>query len=104
MPLLLLLGVLDFLAGLSLAVSGIVPMHASAFVLWVGVLVLLKGVYSYLAAVMNDFWFDVLGIIDIIVGIMMFSVYFGLVFPLFFWIGLVLILKAFWSVGVFLIR
>ena len=104
MALLLLLGILDLLAGAALAVSGLVPMQASSFVLWVGIFVLLKGVYSYLAAVLNEFWFDILGIIDIIVGILLFSVYFGIVFPLFFWIGLLLILKAFWSIGVFLIN
>ena len=104
MAVLLLLGILDLLAGVALAVSGLVPMHASTFVLWVGILVLLKGIYSYLAAAVNDFWFDILGIIDIIVGILLFVVYFGLVFPFFFWIGLLLILKAFWSIGVFLIN
>jgi hypothetical protein len=103
MAVLLVLGVLDLLAGVALAVSGLVPMQASVFVLWIGILVLLKGLYSYLAAALNDFWFDVLGIMDIAVGVLLFLVYSGLVFPFFFWIGLALILKALWSIGVFII-
>ena len=104
MVMLLLLGVLDMLAGIALAVSGLVPMQASAFVLWIGILVALKGIFSYISAALNDFWFDILGIIDIAVGILLFSVYFGVVFGFFFWIGLILVIKAFWSIGVFMIN
>ncbi|MCD6478178.1 MAG: hypothetical protein J7K87_04200 [Candidatus Aenigmarchaeota archaeon] len=86
--LLLILGVIDILAGLCL----LYPSLFSFMIFYVGIIVLLKGLMSFLSSVLNNYWFDWMGIVDIIVGV---ALLIGLRIP---HLWLVPILKGLYSV------
>jgi hypothetical protein len=104
MPLLLILGVLDLIAGAALAISGFVPLTAVGLVLAIGIILTLKGVVSYLAAAGNGFYFDILGILDMIAGVFLILAFYGTALGFFVWFGIAMILKALWSIAMFMVR
>lgn len=104
MPLLLILGILDLIAGASLAIAGFVPLTAAGLILAIGIIVAIKGAISYLAAAGNGFYFDLLGILDVIAGIFLVMAFYGTVMGFFVWFGIAMILKALWSIFIFFIR
>jgi hypothetical protein len=104
MPLLLILGVLDLIAGAALAISGFVPLTAVGLILGIGIIVTLKGVISYIAAAGNGFYFDLLGILDVISGVFLILAFYGAALGFFVWFGIAMILKAMWSIVMFMVR
>jgi hypothetical protein len=104
MPLLLILGILDLIAGAALAISGFVPLTAVGLILGIGIIVTLKGVISYLAAAGNGFYFDLLGILDMISGVFLILAFYGTSMGFFLWFGVAMILKALWSIAMFMVR
>ncbi len=66
MVFLIILGIIDILAGLAFASFELFP---QSIIYFLGILMLLKGLYSYITALMGGFPFDLLGLIDIFAGI-----------------------------------
>ena len=104
MPLLLILGVLDLIAGAALALSGFVPLTAIGLIFAVGIIVTIKGAISYLAAAGAGFYFDFLGILDVLSGIFLILAFYGVGLGFAVWFGLAMILKALWSIAMFMVR
>jgi hypothetical protein len=95
--LLVILGVLDVLGGILLAISGFIPYEGSGFILTLGAVFVLKGIISYLAAAAKGFLFDLLGILDLIAGIMLILATYGFVVFFFPYVGILLIIKGAYS-------
>ncbi|MEM7815856.1 MAG: hypothetical protein QXN71_01920 [Candidatus Aenigmatarchaeota archaeon] len=104
MPFLLILGILDLIAGISLAISGFVPLTAVSLILGIGIILTFKGIISYLLAAGNGFYFDILGILDIISGIFLIIAFYGTALGFAVWFGVAMILKALWSILMFIVR
>jgi hypothetical protein len=104
MPLLLILGILDLIVGATLAISGFIPLTASGIIFSIGIIVALKGMLSYLMAAGNGFYFDFLGILDMLSGIFLILAFYGIVLGFFVWFGVAMILKALWSIVMFMVR
>ena len=104
MPLLLILGILDLIVGAALAISGFVPLTAVGLILGIGIIVALKGVISYLAAAGSGFYFDLLGILDMLSGVFLILAFYGTALGFFVWFGIAMILKAMWSIVMFMVR
>ncbi|MCX6814546.1 MAG: hypothetical protein NTY20_02780 [Candidatus Aenigmarchaeota archaeon] len=104
MPLLLILGILDLIAGTALAISGFVPLTAAGLIFAIGIIVTIKGVISYMMAAGNGFYFDLLGILDMLSGIFLILAFYGTALGFFVWFGVAMILKALWSIVMFMVR
>ena len=104
MPLLLILGILDLIAGAALAISGFVPLTAIGLIFAVGIIVTIKGVLSYLMAAGAGFYFDVLGILDLVSGVFLLLSFYGVAWGVFLWFGVAMMLKALWSIAMFMVR
>lgn len=104
MPLLLILGILDLVVGAALAISAFIPLTASGIIFAIGIIVTLKGIFSYLMAAGSGFYFDFLGILDMLSGIFLILAFYGTVLGFFVWFGVAMILKALWSIVMFMVR
>lgn len=104
MPLLLILGILDLIAGAALAISGFMPLTAVGLIFAIGIIITLKGVISYLAAAGSGFYFDLLGILDMVSGVFLILAFYGTALGFFIWFGIAMILKALWSIVMFMVR
>jgi hypothetical protein len=104
MPLLLILGIFDLIVGAALTVSGFVPLTASGIIFAIGIIVALKGALSYLMAAGSGFYFDFLGILDMLSGIFLILAVYGTVLGFFVWFGVAMILKALWSIVMFMVK
>jgi len=62
---LFILGLLDLVAGLVI----IFPDFLSFVAFYIGIIILLKGIFSFGTAALNNHWLDWMGAIDIITGI-----------------------------------
>ena len=83
MVFLILLGVVDVIAALIFLSNGLFPAGIVCYVAWI---MLLKGLYSFLTALLSGFPYDILGLIDIVAGLaLMFSLPFSIL-----WIPLIL--------------
>lgn len=92
-----LLGILDIILGAALAASTFADLSGSGWILAFGIIAILKGIYSVLTAAGAGFFLDVLGWLDLIVGILLLLVNWGIVFPFFVYVGILLILKGLYS-------
>lgn len=101
---LLMLGILDLIAGAALALSGFFPLTAAGLILAIGIIVTIKGAISFLGAAGSGFYFDILGILDIISGIFLIMAFYGTAMGFFVWFGLAMILKALWSIMMFMVK
>jgi len=104
MPVLLMLGVFDMMVGTVLVLSPFVSLEGNGFVLALGAIALLKGLYSYIAAAAAGFYFDLLGILDITVGTCLVFAAYSIVSGVFPWIGIFMVAKGLYSVIIFMIR
>ncbi len=104
MPLLLIFGIFDLLVGVALILSPFVPFEGNGFVFSLGLMAIIKGLYSYLAAAASGFYFDVLGALDLALGLCLVLTVYGMVFDFFLWIGAFMIIKALYTIVIFLIR
>jgi len=98
-----LLGVLDIILGAALAASVLADFAGNGWILVFGLLAIIKGIYSVLTAAGAGFFLDVLGWLDLAVGILLLLVNWGIVFPFFLYVGILLILKGIYSFFVGLI-
>jgi uncharacterized membrane protein HdeD (DUF308 family) len=92
-----LLGIIDIISGVVLAVSTSFNLAGSGIALWIGIFMLLKGVYSVLTAAGAGFYFDVLGWLDLIAAASLFIVFFGVANEFFVYFGILMILKGIYS-------
>ena len=100
--LLLILGMVDVIAGGILALFGLPLLRGNGFVLSLGILMLIKGVISYLLACANRFYFDVMGVLDLIAGALLLMVVYGIGLFFFPYVGILVIIKGIYSSVVWL--
>ena len=102
--LLAILGVLDIIAGALLGFSGMFTYAGSFFVMVIGIILLIKGVGSYIAAAAGGFFLDFMGILDIISAIMLVLTSFGFVVFFFPYFGIFMVIKGVYSIVMGLIK
>lgn len=98
--LLLILSIFDLVAGAALSLCEIFPYVGSGFIGTMAGLMILKGLWSILTAAAAGFFFDLIGILDLVAGILLYLATLGLVAHFFVYIGIALILKGFYSLMV----
>jgi uncharacterized membrane protein HdeD (DUF308 family) len=91
---LFMLALFDILSGLLLYFH---PVFASDFFIYFSIICLAKGGWSILSAFISKFYFEFLGVLDIVVGIFLFMLYRGISLPFFSIFGVIIILKGIWS-------
>jgi uncharacterized membrane protein HdeD (DUF308 family) len=92
-----ILGILDIIFGAVLAASTFAELSGNVWVMLFGVLAIIKGLYSVATAAGAGFYLDVLGWLDLVVGVMLLMVNWGFGFPFFLYFGILLILKGIYS-------
>ncbi len=102
--LLAVLGVLDLLCGILLGLSSFIPYIGSGFIYALGIILILKGIISYLAGAAKGFFLDFMGILDIIAGVMLVLATWGFVVFFFPYIGILLALKGIYSIIIGLLK
>jgi len=99
-----ILGVLDLIGGTLLGISGFIPYTGSGFIFTLGIVFTVKGIISYLAGAAKGFFLDFMGVLDLIAGIMLVLAVYGFVLFFFPYIGILLIIKGFYSLVIGLVK
>lgn len=94
---LLLLGVVDLLAGAILALHPLLSAAGNGTVLLIMVFFIAKGLYSVVAAVAVGFYFDLLGYLDVLAALCLVLLYTGIAGDLFMYVGLAIVVKGIYS-------
>lgn len=94
---LMLLGVLDIIGGLLLALSGTIPLSGNGFVLFFAVALVLKALWSILTALGGGFKYDLLGLVDLLSGACLYLVTIGWNTEIFLYLGILVLIKGLWS-------
>lgn len=97
MVLVAILGILDIICGAALAASTFANLASNGWIFFFGLVAIAKGVYSVLAAAAAGFYFDVLGWLDLLVGVLLLLVNWNITFGFFLYVGILLILKGLYS-------
>jgi len=92
--LLFILAIVDILSG---ALIFFHPASFSKIFLYLGFICLTKGGWSLITALTSKFYFDFLGLLDIVSGIFLILLYYKFTLPLLTIIGIMIILKGIWS-------
>jgi hypothetical protein len=95
--LLIILSLIDIVAGFALSLCELLPYNGSSFIWFLGAFLALKGVWSILTAAAANFYFDIIGILDLVAGVLLIITTTGLVAHLFVYVGIALILKGVYS-------
>lgn len=95
-----LFGLADVIAGILLALAGLFGMGGNGWILTFGILILIKGIYSFAMSASSGFMFDILGIIDMTTGILLLLSFIGINLGLSMWIALIIILKGLYSIAI----
>ncbi len=90
------LSAMDILAGVSILYPSL-PIFGSLFYFYLALFHIAKGGWSVLAAVVKNFYFDVLGYIDLTSGLIMFLMYDQISFSFFWVVGVAVLLKGIWG-------
>ena len=93
--LLFVLAIIDILSGIFLF------SHANflaRFVFYLGIICLMKGGWSLLTALTSKFYFDFLGLLDVIVGVSLLLFHSGHILAFFTVIGIMMTVKGIWSI------
>jgi hypothetical protein len=91
---LIVFSILDFLGAFLLFLA--IP--SSEFALAIGILLLLKGLWTIFSSVSSGFYFEFLGAIDFLAAIFLVGTYFGALSEVAWIFGLFLLLKAIYTV------
>src|SRR4030042_5269255 len=91
---LLILAIFDIASGVLLYFH---PALVPKLFIYFAVVCLAKGGWSILSAFVSKFYFEFLGILDVIVGIFLLMLYKGISFSFFPMFGIIIILKGIWS-------
>ncbi len=94
---LVILGILDLLAGIVIALSTVLSFSGNTIVFWLAVLFLLKGFYSLITAFASGFFLDFLGFLDIIGGGFLLLAHWDISFVFVLWLGVIMVLKGIYS-------
>lgn len=94
---LVILGLVDIIVGIILGVSGFFDFVGISIIFIIGIIAVLKGIYSVVTALASGFYFDLLGVFDIISGILIYLAYSGIVYGFFVYIGIIMIIKGLYS-------
>ena len=97
MTLLVILGILDIIIGIALAVSPGISLVASGVIMALGVIALLKGLYSVGTAAGAGFFLDIMGWLDLIAALFLFMSYWGWAFGFFLYAGILMVIKGLYS-------
>jgi uncharacterized membrane protein HdeD (DUF308 family) len=92
--LLFVLAIIDILSGIFLF------SHASflvRFVFYLGIICLMKGGWSLMTALTSKFYFDFLGLLDVIAGVSLILIHSSHILVFFTVIGIMMIVKGIWS-------
>jgi hypothetical protein len=92
-----ILGILDIIGGVLLGLSGFIPYMGSGFVSFFGIILIVKGIISWISGAVKGFFLDFMGVLDIIAGIMLILATYGFVLFFFPYIGILLALKGIYS-------
>lgn len=95
--LLLILGILDIVVGGALWWSSGNALVGVAMVVVFGIIWILKGLWSILSAAADGFFFDLLGIFDLVSGVFLVLSYLNFSFGFFFYMALLMVLKGIYS-------
>ncbi|MBL7206749.1 MAG: hypothetical protein ISS36_04085 [Candidatus Aenigmarchaeota archaeon] len=98
----IILGIIDLVVGIFLALSN--NFQGSTIILYLGIIILLKALYSLGTAFGAGFYLDFLGILDLIAGILLLIVFYGIFTHFFIYIGILLALKGIYSIIMGLIQ
>jgi hypothetical protein len=104
MAALIALGILDAVTGFILMLGPWIPLGGNGILFTLGVIILLKGIITWLMAAASRFFFDPLGILDIIAGACCLIEVSGFHLSVFAWIGFFLLVKGAYCVFIDLIR
>ena len=92
---LLILGLIDIIAGILLIFN-----ISNSIVFFIGIFILLKGIWSIITGASAGFYFDIPGLLDLAGGLLIILIAFGIFSEVFVYFGLILIIKGLYS-GVF---
>ena len=92
-----LLGIIDIIAGILIGLGLVVDFTGNNIIFTLGIIMVIKGLYSTLTAMAGGFFFDVLGWIDLTSGIFLFILFFGMTFGFFFYLAIIIVLKGIYS-------
>jgi hypothetical protein len=92
-----ILGALDIILGAALVAAALIDLAGNGWLFIFAIIALLKGLYSVLAAAGAGFFLDVLGWLDLAVGICLLLANWGIAFPFFLWVGIFMIIKGIYS-------
>ena len=95
--LLFVLGVLDIIIGGALWWAAGPGVAGATILIVLGIVWFLKGLWSILSAAAAGFFFDVLGVFDLVSGIFLSLAYLGLGFEFFWYMALLMIVKGLYS-------
>ena len=97
--LLFILGVLDIIIAIIIWMSSGTPFTGNGLVMTLGIIWILKGLYSVIASAAGKFFFDFMGWLDLIGGVFLILSFYGLSFHFFFYAALLMLLKGLYSAG-----
>ena len=95
--LLFVLGLLDIIIGGSLWWASGSSLAGATMVIILGIIWGLKGLWSILSAASAGFYFDILGVFDLVSGIFLTMSYIGFSFEVFFYMAILMIMKGLYS-------
>ena len=95
--LLLILGIIDIIAGIAIVLGNVGLIGPGSFVFYLAVFMLLKGLWSVFTSAASGFFFDIMGILDILAAIALFLINAVIVSDIFYWFAGILILKGLYS-------
>lgn len=104
MAALIILGLLDAIAGIILTLGFVLPLGGNPLLFILGVLILIKGILSWIMAAANKLFFDPMAILDIAAAVSCFVEVSGFHLSIFSWIGVILMFKGVYSIGIDAIR
>jgi len=88
----------DFLAAIAILGGGFVAgLLGADFVLWVAIIILVKGLYSLLTSISGGYFFDWMGYCDVAAGLVIFLAGAGVSYEFFALVGMVMLVKAFYT-------
>lgn len=98
------LGVLDLICGALLGLSGLIGYVGSGFVSTLAIIMIIKGIISYVSGAASGFFLDFMGVLDMIAGVMLMLATWGFVLFFFPYFGLLLLLKGVYSIIIGIIK
>jgi uncharacterized membrane protein HdeD (DUF308 family) len=91
----MLLSAIDLFAGISITASGF--FMTFGFVRYLGYICIIKGIASLIGSLASRYYFDWMGIIDVIAGIVILLMKSGVSYSFFHIFGIVVIVKGIYS-------